>query len=41
MGDLPVPPKERLPTQMIGILKDTDLNICLWYNQFLMAITKP
>jgi hypothetical protein len=38
MGDLPVPPTERLPTQISGKPKPVDLKIFLLYNQFLKPI---
>src|SRR4051794_10698079 len=33
IGDLPVPPTERLPTQISGIPKEADLRILLSYSQ--------
>ena len=41
MGDLPVPPKERLPTQMMGKLKCTDLKYFLAYIQLRNVTIQP
>jgi hypothetical protein len=38
MGDLPVPPVERFPTQIIGRPKPVDRKIFLSYSQFRIAI---
>jgi hypothetical protein len=41
IGDLPVPPIERLPTQIIGRLKFVDLMIFLSKSKFLMITINP
>jgi len=41
MGDLPVPPVARLPTQIIGKLKELDLKIFLSNKKFLHQIILP
>src|SRR5215218_7860523 len=39
IGDFPVPPTERLPTQINGKPNEVDLNNFLSYIQFRMAMT--
>ena len=41
MGDLPVPPNDRFPTQIIGTLNFTDFKYCLLYIQFLKETMPP
>src|SRR5689334_11062927 len=41
IGDLPVPPITKFPTQITGKLNSAERTIFLLYNQFLIIITKP
>jgi hypothetical protein len=41
MGVLPVPPVAKLPTQIIGKLKEDDLKIFLLYNQLRSQMIAP
>ena len=41
MGDLPVPPIDKFPIQIIGTLNLTDFKYCFWNIQFLHATIQP